>query len=307
MNSSEKIELRKEQRRENRAKVRQSLLISEYVRCKHFDIYQEAANFYNEVNACHPLKYDLRKTDQFKALKMGIPFHSKGVTRKYKKQCYEPIPMTDVNSFTIICQQTASPEGDEQTAACPEKYPEGDEQTAACPEKYPEGDEQTAACPEKYPEGDEQTAACPEKYPEGDEQTAACPEKHPEGDEQTAACPEKHPEGEQQKIMQLRIPLLKPSVITQTVQIVTDEVLEENPLQVASNEIVPESTPLYPSLHEEIPNDILERIINELREEPELQTIMTDIEQTIELEQIGMDIDIPIDDRLENELNCEFW
>ena len=249
MNSSEKIELRKEQRRESRAKVRQSLLISDYVRCKHFDIYQEAANFYTEVNACHPLKYDLRKTDQFKALKMGIPFHSKGVRGKYKKQRYEPIP---TNSFTIICQQTASPEGDEQTAACPEK--------------------------------------------------------HPEGDEQTAACPEKHPEGEQQKIMQLRIPLLKPSVITQTVQIVTDEVIEENPLQVASNEIVPESTPLYPSLHEEIPNDILERIVNELREDPELQTIMTDIEQTIELEQIGMDIDIPIDDRLENELDeLEFW
>ena len=287
MNSSEKIQRRKIQdhknqlRRENRAQVRQALLISEYIQCKYTDVYQEAANFYNELNARFPSKSDLRRTDEFKVFKMGIPFHTKKVTRKYTKQSYEPIQVTTGSSFTLICQQLASTEGDEQTAA------------------NPEGDEQTAA----NPEGDEQTAANPEKHPEGDEQTAA----NPEGDEQTAANPEKHPEGDGQKIMQLRIPLLKPSVITQTVQVVTDEVLEENPLQVASNEIVPESTTLYPSLHEEIPNDILERIINELRQEPELNTIMTDIEQSIELEQLDMDIDIPIDDRLENELENLFW
>ena len=311
MNSSEKIQRRKIQdhknqlRRENRAQVQQALLISEYIQCKYTDVYQEAANFYNELNARYPSKSDLRRTDEFKVLKMGIPFHTKKVTRKYTKQSYEPIQVTTGSSFTLICQQLASTEGDEQPTANPEKYPEGDEQTAANPEGDEqtaanlEGHEQTAANPEKYPEGDEQTAA----NPEGDEQTAA----NPEGDEQTAANPEKHPEGDGQKIMQLRIPLLKPSVITQTVQVVTDEVLEENPLQVASNEIVPESTTLYPSLHEEIPNDILERIINELRQEPELNTIMTDIEQSIELEQLDMDIDIPIDDRLENELENLFW
>ena len=117
-----------------------------------------------------------------------------------------------------------------------------------------------------------------------------------------------HPESptvqQGKKIMQLNIPLLEPSVITQTLQIVTQETLQEegNPLQVAAEEIVP----LYPSLTEEIPGEIIDRIIGELREDPELKNIMTDIEQTMEFEQLGMDLELP-EDRLENELNNVFW
>ena len=261
MSLAEKIEQRKIQRRENRSKVRQALLISEYVRYKHFAVYQEAVNFYNEVNSNHPLKYDLRKTDEFKALKMGITGHPIKITRK--KQSHEPIPVTVGSSFTLICQQSASPE---QRSEC---------------------DEQPVS-PER-PTSPEQRSEC-------DEQSVS-PER--------PTSPEQRSEQGKQKVMQLRIPLLKPAVITQTLQIVTDEVLQENPLQVASEEIAQEPTKLYPSLHEEIPHEILERIINELREDPELQTIMTGIEQDLEFKQLGMDLDIP-EDRLENELNCEF-
>ena len=291
MQSSEKLQQRKIQdhknqlRRENRVQVRQALLISEYVQYKYPEVYEEAANFYNQVNAYYPLKHDLRRTDHFKALKLGIPFHPKKVTRNYVKQVYQPIPVTDVNNFTPICQPI--PEGDiEQTETV---HSEGDaEQTETV---HSEGDaEQTETV---HSEGDA-------------EQTETV---HSEGDaEQTETVhPEKQHQFHQQKIMQLRIPLLKPSVITQTVQVVTDEVLEENPLQVACDEIVPESTPLYPSLHEEIPEEIIEKIINELRQDPELHNIMTEIEQVIELEQLDMDIDIPDDDRLENELENLLW
>ena len=126
MYSPEKLQQRKKQlRREGRVQVRQALLISEYVKFKHPEVYQEAANFYNQVNAYYPLKPDLRKTDQFKALKLGIPFHPK-VTRKYVKQIYQPIPAKDVNSFTLICQQLPIPEGDdEQTTTV---HPEGDDE-----------------------------------------------------------------------------------------------------------------------------------------------------------------------------------
>ena len=291
MQSSEKLQRRKIQehknqlRRENRVQVRQALLICEYVQYKHPEVYEEAANFYNQLNAYYPLKHDLRRTDHFKALKLGIPFHPKKVTRNYVKQVYQPIPVTDVNNFTLICQPI--PEGDaEQTETV---HSEGDaEQTETV---HSEGDaEQTETV---HSEGDA-------------EQTETV---HSEGEaEQTETVhPEKHRQYQQQKVMQLRIPLLKPSVITRTVQIVTDEVLEENPLQVACDEIVPESTPLYPSLHEEIPEEIIEKIINELRQEPELHNIMTEIEQVIELEQLDMDIDIPDDDRLENELENLLW
>ena len=281
MNSTEKIEQRKEQRRENRSKVRQALLISEYVRYKHFAVYQEAANFYNEVNSYHPLKYDLRKTDEFKALKMGITSHPIKVTKK--KQCHEPIPVTVGSSFTFICEQAASPE---QRSEC-------DEQSVS--PKRPTSPEQRSEC-------DEQSVS-PER-PTSPEQRSECDEQSVSTEKPTS--PEQRSDQGKQKVMQFRIPLLEPAVITQTLQIVTDEVLNEKPLQVAAEEIALEPTTLYPSLHEEIPNEILERIINELREDPELQTIMTGIEQDLEFEQIGMDLDIP-EDRLENELNWESW
>ena len=259
------FELRKEKRRENRSKVRQALFISEYVHDKYFSIYEEAANFYNELNTRYPVKYDLRKTDEFKATKLGIPFQmkTKKVTRKLFKQHHQPIPVTLGNNFTLICEQLASPD--------------------------------------QRLNGDEQSAST-EKLISSEQGT--------------------------QKIMQLRIPLLEhplitqtlqttteevpheetpneivePTVFTQTLQTLTEEVLQENPMHVATEEVPPESSTLYPSLNEEIPNDVVERIINELREDPELQTIMTDIELELEFEELGAELSIPEDDRFENEL-----
>ena len=97
--------------------------------------------------------------------------------------------------------------------------------------------------------------------------------------------------------MQLRIPLLKtsakrPTVTTKTLQIITEEVLQED-------------TTIQPSLCEEIDPEVLEKILNELRADPDLQNIFTDIEQQVEFEQLGMDIDIPEDNMLEREL--ENW
>ena len=101
---------------------------------------------------------------------------------------------------------------------------------------------------------------------------------------------------------------MKPSVVTETLQILTQETIQENPLQVAAEGITQETTTFHPSLQEEIPQDVIDRIINELREDPELRTIMTDIEQDLEFEQVGTELDIFEDNRLENELeNMMLW
>ena len=110
------------------------------------------------------------------------------------------------------------------------------------------------------------------------------------------------------KVMELKIPLLKPSVVTETLFIQTEETIQENPLEVATEGITQEETPTFhPSLMEEIPQDIIDKIIKELREDPELKTIMSNIEEDLELEQIGMEVDISNDDRLENELENLMW
>ena len=253
MNLAEKIELRKSQRRENRTKVRQAVLVNEYIYCKYFAVYQEAAQYYNELNCLHPTKYDLRKCDEFKAWKMATMGYPIRTTRKRSKPCHTAIPVTDVNSFTIVSEQSTSTE---QTA---------------------------------------------------NSNQSTSPEQHPEQSVQAASPEQMVNPSVNQKVMQLRIPLLKPSVVTETLHIVTEETIQENPLQVAVEEIAQESTTLHPSLQEEIPQDVIERIMSELREDPELRSIMTDIEQDLEFKQIGMEIDIQEDDQLENELNWEIW
>ena len=96
--------------------------------------------------------------------------------------------------------------------------------------------------------------------------------------------------------MQLKIPLLKPTnrpaVIVETLQTVTEETLQRG-------------TAFEPSLYEELAPEVVDKIINELRAEPDLQDIVTCIEQDLEFEQLGMDIAMLEDDLLEKEL--ENW
>ena len=102
--------------------------------------------------------------------------------------------------------------------------------------------------------------------------------------------------------MELKIPLIGtsknpgPAISTQTLQTVTDEVLQEGDIQ--------------PSLFEEVSPEVVEKIIAELRGDPGLKDIMTELEEQIELEEmdIGIDIgiDIDIEDRLEDELKSIF-
>ena len=67
---------KKQQRRNNTAKKRQATFISEYVFNKYFDIYQEAAAVFNQINTVHPKKPDLRTSIEFKNWKRelrGLP------------------------------------------------------------------------------------------------------------------------------------------------------------------------------------------------------------------------------------------
>ena len=324
MNPLQKAVQRKIQRRENRTKVRQALLVNEYVYYKYFTVYQEAAQFYNEINSKYPVKYDLRRTDEFKAWKMSITGQPVRITSKLPKPYHTSIPVTNgINSgssFTVICdgdleqcEQSISPEQCEHPTSseqCEQSTsPEQCEQSTT-----PEQCEQSIS-PEQceQPTSSEQCeqSTSPEQCeqsttPEQCEQSTSSEQcEQAANPEQPVSPSVKQAEGE--KVMQLRIPLLEPSVVTQTLQIVTEETLQENSLQVAAEEVVQETTTLYPSLHEEIPSEVIDRIIRELREDPELRNIMTDLEQDLEFEQIGMDVDIPEDVRLENELNWEIW
>ena len=88
--------------------------------------------------------------------------------------------------------------------------------------------------------------------------------------------------------LQIKIPLWDKGTLSsmQSLETVAEEVLGEGMV--------------YPNLHDEISNELVEHILNELREDPELKDIFNIVET--EFEQLGADIDINEDIRLENEL-----
>ena len=245
MNLSEKNTYKNNIRRQKRNETRQALLINDYLKHTKPKIYEEAAIFYNDLNERYPTKKDLRKTDEFKAIKLGFTCVEKNGKRSYSKQVFQSIAIDEPTILTIDAQEPVHSE--EAT--------------------------------------------------------------HPEGESETAKT---------EKIMQLRIPLMKTAVFTQTISHVIEETIEqnspqatgneENPLQTAYNEVLTDSTQLHPTLSEEIPDEIIKRILDELQQDPELHNIMDECEQQIEIEQLDMDVDLPdIDDRLEQELENLLW
>ena len=328
--SSDKKELLKAKRRERQSKVRQALLINEYVYTKYFTIYQEAALYYNQLNSLHPSKSDLRKCDEFKVWKKDTSGYPIRVTRRYHKVCHSNIPVEQHPELTVqadlseqqhqLSVQAESPDLSEQQhqLSVQAESPDLSEQQLelSVQAESPDLSEQQlelsvqADLSEQHPELTVQ-ADLSEQHPELTVQ-AESPDlseqqlelsvqaESPDLSEQTANPGE--------KVMQLKIPLMTPSVVTETLQILTQETIQENPLQVAAEGITQETPTIHPSIQEELPQDIIDRIINELREDPELKTIMTDIEQDLEFEQVGMELDVSEDDRLEKEIeNLMLW
>ena len=120
MNLSEKIELRKTKRREKQSKLRQAVLINEYVYTKYFTIYQEAAQYYNELNRLHPTKYDLRKCEEFKAWKMATNGYPLRVTRRIPKTYHSSIPVEQhLEQHLELSVQPESPDRTEQHLEIP--------------------------------------------------------------------------------------------------------------------------------------------------------------------------------------------
>ena len=235
MASAQRKERYMNNRRERISKARQALLMNEYIQTKHFEIYREAAEYYNELNEKYPTKRDLRKCTEFRDWK------SKTSGVQSKKRSASSARNTNYHIYLHpaipIEQQSESPDLSSSEIS-----------------------------------------------------DLDLPE--PPRVQRTA-----------NKIMELRIPLLSPSAaMSETVEIVTQETLEN----IRAEETIDDTT-LHPTLEEGLPQDIVDRIIKELRADPELRSIMTDMEQDIEFQQLGIDLNIDEDKRLENELENLQW
>ena len=119
------------------------------------------------------------------------------------------------------------------------------------------------------------------------------------------------PRPEPEKIMQLRIPLMTPSQTAPEPQQTPTESVEApaEPVEIITEEVIQEvSDTLYPSLMDELAPEIVDNIIAELRQDSDLKDIIVEMEQQIELEEVGLDIDIPdLSNPLEDELENLLW
>ena len=324
MYSSEIIERRKEKRREKQSKIRQALMINDYIYTKYFTIYEEAARYYNELNAIHPAKYDLRKCPEFKAWKAGVNGHSIRDKKHYIKAYHSDIPLDSPDKqpnaseipfeqpVDILVQPIESPDQQPNASEIPFEQPvdilvqpieSPDQQPDASPIFQLNASEIPIEPLEIIVESTESPNEHPVPSPiqQPIEQPVPRPIHVPVKGRKSLQKMEKKPG---KKVLELKIPLLKPTVVTKTLCTVTQETVQEgeNPLQIATEEIMEESTMINPTLEDELPKEVIDRIINELREDAELKNIMEDIEQDFDFDQLANDIELPECDRLEEEL-----
>ena len=262
------IEKKKQQRRENTSKKRQDQFITDYVYHKYGAIYNEAAQFYNILNQRYPKKYDLRKNEEYRKWKRQVTGQPEKITTQKYRIPSHPFIQ---NSIAIHPESILTVVHDEQ-----ESTHENPEQNETVPDENPEQNETVSD------ENPEQNETVSDENPEQNEMDS-------DEDQKTVYVDN----------MQLKIPLLeltkKPNVTTEKLQTVTEEILQEG-------------DQIEPSLYDEIDQEVIEKIIAELHNEPELQNVFSSIEQQLEIEQIGMEIDIAEDTRLEDELeNLMLW
>ena len=274
-----------EQRRRNKSKSRQALFVSEYVQSKYFDVYSEACTFFNALNAMYATKYDLRKTGEFRQWKACINGEAsqgrKGTPMRYLD--IQNVPQ--MSTFTQTQPPPRTHTDTESPPGTPTESPPGTptERPPGTPTERPPGTptERPPGTPTERPPG------TPTESPPG------TPTESPPGTPAGTESPPQSSPGRYNDSLQLEIPLLdynackKPqsTVTTKTLEITTEQEIE-------------------PITINDIPSEKINEIIEQLRQDPDLSDIFSSVEQQMEFEQLGMDLDIPELNLLEEEL---FW
>ena len=305
MSHAERLAKRRESRTKQRNQEKEDMFIADYVKHKYPSIHAEALQVYEILFKQYPGKIDIRKTLEHRTWKnSGIPFMHPAMN------IHQEVPPEA--QMLVIFPEATTP-NPEATTPNPEATTPNPEATTPNPEATTPNPEATTSNPEATTPNPEATTPNPEATTPNPEATTPNPEATTSNPEATTPNPEAAtPEPQKPKPptppkpngktiykdnMQLIIPLIKspvnhPGVVTQTLQIITEETLQGNEQLPNLDEIDPE---------------IIDRLIGELRADPDLGSIFEDMEQDAEFEGLGMDLDINTDTRLEDELNCEFW
>ena len=283
MSKEERLQKRRERWRKNRNTEKEDQLMIDYVRHKYAAIYEEAVRVCNHIVKKYPEKNDLRKTQEHK---IWLSNDSTTIHPIFNSISPSTSALPESQTLTIIARPLLP-----TTIANPQTT------TTILPNPEPSSPEPQIPEP-PIPELSIPEPPIPElSIPEPPTPELSIPEQlNPEPPSPKTPIPPKS----KGKIsytdnMQLIIPLLKSpvkqsGVITETLEIITEEIIQGDEHQVV----------------EQLDPQTMEQLVSELRADPDLKDIFADIEQQLELE--GLDIDIDMDTRLEDELeNWEFF
>ena len=267
--------------------VREGMFVSDYVKTKYQTIYHEAAMLYNQINQSYPQKPDLRKTVEYRRWKNRIAAANNQPTTPIPRQRNQ-VRVHMLHPNIAIGTTTA-----ENTVHM------------------------------LHPNIPSETTTAENTVPQG----PPPPTENQATDKRIAG-----------KQMQLTIPLMQFSPFPKTIQPsaspgavmeeddqgilasasqeITVEEGDQGILAAASQEITTEEGDqpevIDPSLFDQISPEIMDRLISELQRDPNLKSIMDDVqnsveeEANIEEELIGLTIDLPeLEDPLEEE--SIFW
>ena len=293
MSRIQKLAKRREVRTKQRRQEKEDIFICDCIKHKYPDIHAEALQIYEALINQYPDKLDLRKTEEHKLWK------TRGMLNLHPALNIRQVPPNA--QLTVFFPQPTTPNLESTTTNLEATAPEPPNLEVTVPEATaPEPPNLEVTVPEATaPEPPNLEVTVPEATaPEPPNLEVTVPE---------ATAPEPQNPKPRNKIaykdnMQLIIPLIKspvkyPGVMTETLQIITEEIVQEHPQ----------------SIDQILDPKILDQLITELRADPDLGSIFKDMEQQAEFEEqqsefeeLGMDIDIDTDTRSEDELNWEF-
>ena len=258
--------------------VRQGIFITDYVKTKHDQIYNEAADLYNSINNKYPCKPNLMKTAEFRTWKNKIAAEKQQPTNHVPRQRDRYLKPTEYPNITSPEDNT----NNNNTSPRPTNLLTGNRQFVLeipLMNQYSTNEDDTieTQCVE---EGDQPPT-------NGDDtvetQTVEEGDQPPTNGDDT--------------------------VETQTVE-EGDQQQKEGDQQVArSQQDGGPNQDLFPSLFDDVPDHIVDKIIADLRSDPSLRQIMDDVENQDVHEQImDLDIDIPsLEDPLQQEMDNLMW
>ena len=272
--TKEQLTRANQQRNYLRSLSRKASFIAEYIQIKYSGIYNEASHYFDSLNAAHPTKADLRKTKEFRAWKAFMKGEQPKNRRKRVYNYVKNAPDQPENQWSQPPQEPESPRPQSSDQEPESPWPQSSDEEPESPWPQPSGEEPESPCLQ-LPQEPERMSSPATDNPG----TPATP--------QTPQTPQEPPRYKDNMV--LRIPLLQspqtspPTVTTETVEIVTEQTLE-------------------PITLDDIPHERIEHLIAELQQDPDIMGMFADIQAQLEFEELGLDIDIPELNLLEDEL-----